>query len=371
MKAGPCRIPSLPLDRQQLEFWNAAMSHAGTEISLSDAEIRFQFCPATAPGAKKGGFSVALPEGPVLLLAIERFDFEEWTGTELTYNEVHALPATMRKAMDRGILDLLLSQLPEEVAGRIGEIQALDPARLTREAKTRPLSWLEVSLTIEDSAPVAFLLGLRPEEFATILGKDNLELLMSHSEALAAVPIPLRYSLGTVELGLDEFSGLAQGDLILFESKSSRTVFYVTSPHARYGFTSQDSQWYCHEILPLQRTGQAGERTDGVEEVETGAETDDPFEEGGPGDVGAIPILLNFEVGRLTLPIGELAGWQPGTLVEIEPPRIDDGIEVVIRANGKWIGSGDLVRVGERLAVRIARLGSRGEAAGQEAGDES
>src|SRR5690606_41761603 len=85
----------------------------------------------------------------------------------------------------------------------------------------------------------------------------------------------------------------------------------------------------------------------------------------------SIPILLNFEVGRLTLPIGELAGWQPGTLVEIEPPRIDDGIEVVIRANGKWIGSGDLVRVGERLAVRIARLGSRGEAAGQEAGDES
>jgi type III secretion protein Q len=69
--------------------------------------------------------------------------------------------------------------------------------------------------------------------------------------------------------------------------------------------------------------------------------------------VDAIPVRVVFELGRVELPLKELAALAPGALVPLARP-LDEALDVV--ANGRRIGHGTLVRIGESLGVRITRL---------------
>lgn len=79
------------------------------------------------------------------------------------------------------------------------------------------------------------------------------------------------------------------------------------------------------------------------------AESDDPPLQG-------LRVTLVFEIGRRTIPLSELANWREGALVELDPPAAEAGMEVTIRSNGDVVGTGDLVMIDDRCAVRITRL---------------
>jgi len=75
-----------------------------------------------------------------------------------------------------------------------------------------------------------------------------------------------------------------------------------------------------------------------------------------PQDVGdaatrSLPVLVEFELGRLELTVGELAGLQPGYVFPL--PAFVEGANVTIRANGRASGRGELVAVGDTLGVRL------------------
>jgi type III secretion protein Q len=64
----------------------------------------------------------------------------------------------------------------------------------------------------------------------------------------------------------------------------------------------------------------------------------------------AIEITLVFEVGRVALTLPEVRALAPGRLLPLPggaAPRVD------VLANGRRLGTGEIVRVGEELAVRL------------------
>jgi type III secretion protein Q len=65
----------------------------------------------------------------------------------------------------------------------------------------------------------------------------------------------------------------------------------------------------------------------------------------------SLPVLVEFELGRLELTMGELAGLQPGYVFPL--PAFVEGANVTIRANGRVSGRGELVAVGDTLGVRL------------------
>lgn len=73
-----------------------------------------------------------------------------------------------------------------------------------------------------------------------------------------------------------------------------------------------------------------------------------------------LQLNVDFDLGSVTVPLSELETWQPGAVVALDPPMPGRGIEVTIRVNGFVIGSGDLVTIDDRPAVRIARLALEG-----------
>jgi flagellar motor switch/type III secretory pathway protein FliN len=76
----------------------------------------------------------------------------------------------------------------------------------------------------------------------------------------------------------------------------------------------------------------------------------------GPVSVSELRVAVDFDIGHLSIPVATLSQWQPGALVELGTPATENGLEVTIRVNGEIIGQGDLVRIDDRLAVRINRL---------------
>lgn len=357
MSVKPCRLPELLAGRHGLEFWNTAITHAEARIAIPGTQAAFSFRPGEPPSAKKAGFSIAFDSGQTVLTVMEDFRFDEWTGAEIAYPDLASLPASIRRAIDRGILETVLDQISEVHRSRIRQILPLDPARLAKETRSRTLSWLDVSIFAEKPSPICIAIGLAPCDLPELLGTDGVAPVLAAAAGNAgAIPIELQYGLGELTLPLEEVRGLERGDLLILEAKSGASVLYVTSPQARYSFTGSEGKWTCSEIKPHrfpvepEHKGEIAATMEAEDKnmVEDPAIAQDQF--------GSIPVVLEFELGKLVLPVGELSQWRKGTIAELKIPPLKDAVEVAIKANGQWIGDGELVRLGDRLAVRVGRF---------------
>lgn len=74
----------------------------------------------------------------------------------------------------------------------------------------------------------------------------------------------------------------------------------------------------------------------------------------GEGDDSAarsLPVRVEFELGQVKISLGELAALQPGYVFNL--PAHLEGANVVVRANGRPAGRGEVVAVGDTLGVRL------------------
>jgi type III secretion protein Q len=70
-------------------------------------------------------------------------------------------------------------------------------------------------------------------------------------------------------------------------------------------------------------------------------------------DLEELPVRLVFELGRIEMTLGEIRRLAPGTILPLARPR-DDALDIV--ANGRRIGRGTLIEIGDSLGVRVTRL---------------
>lgn len=71
--------------------------------------------------------------------------------------------------------------------------------------------------------------------------------------------------------------------------------------------------------------------------------------------IDALPIVLDFHVGTASVPLSELsAALAPGYVIDLGRPL--DAQTVAVRANGQLLAHGELIQVGDQLAVRISRI---------------
>jgi type III secretion protein Q len=70
-------------------------------------------------------------------------------------------------------------------------------------------------------------------------------------------------------------------------------------------------------------------------------------------DLDDLPVRLVFELGRVELSLGELQSLAPGALVPLARP-VDEPLDIM--ANGRRLGRGTLVQIGESLGVRIVSI---------------
>jgi type III secretion protein Q len=162
-------------------------------------------------------------------------------------------------------------------------------------------------------------------------------------------PIVAIFSAGAVSLPLRTLQDLHHGDVLIpDELPFERGEVVVTFGH-RY-----------RAVARLEENGararSALQPITSIQEINTmeakGAprvvETD---------DLGDLEVQLTFELGRQTVELEQLRTIAPGYVFALGRSP-DDPVDIV--ANGRRIGRGEIVRVGDGLGVRLIRLFDHG-----------
>ena len=160
------------------------------------------------------------------------------------------------------------------------------------------------------------------------------------------LPVPVSLWRGAVTVGAGDLQSLQPGDVVLLdeiENQAASTLIVVggrlvapvelTGPGARLS------------ARPVPVAGSKWEwimnnATDSVQTLED-------------SDLDGLPVTLVFELGRTALPLGEVKQLAPGAIVPL-PEVAKETVDVI--ANGKRVGRGEIVRIGESLGVRVIRM---------------
>jgi flagellar motor switch protein FliN len=67
-----------------------------------------------------------------------------------------------------------------------------------------------------------------------------------------------------------------------------------------------------------------------------------------------VQLSVSVEVGRIQMPVRQVMELGPGAVIELQRSAAEP---VEIHANGRCIGRGEIVVVGEQFGVRITELG--------------
>lgn len=169
------------------------------------------------------------------------------------------------------------------------------------------------------------------------------------------VPVAFRVRTAAVSLTVDEMRRIEPGDILLVDDM----VRQADSGVAVIGE---------HFVVPVEigpsgyRLGSRIRRGRGSSwewSLNQPAMMQGPLESGSLDQLG---VRIHFETGNLELDLADVQKLGPGSVVPLTRSR-EDGLDIV--ANGRRIGRGKFVRIGESTGVRITRLFGRAEASAE------
>ncbi len=182
-----------------------------------------------------------------------------------------------------------------------------------------------------------------------------------------ALPIALRFAVGSTMLSVGELRSIAPGDIIGIErwqafGQALRCIATTSDGHvtvlakavgARIVIDSIEENPVTSSTRP---TAQAG----GAEPAAAGT----PAAGGAPpaeptlAHLDALEVRVTFELEERSIPLAELKALKSGYVIELDQPLNQSTVH--IRANGALVGQGHLIAVGNKLGVRVSRFSETG-----------
>ncbi|MBA8879551.1 FliM/FliN family flagellar motor switch protein [Phyllobacterium myrsinacearum] len=159
------------------------------------------------------------------------------------------------------------------------------------------------------------------------------------------LPIPVQLLAGAQTLSIAEISALQPGDTIMSEHNTPGELYALCAGQLQARCVESErgailrSGWSRAAILQPDNNQILAER---------GTAMDD-------GTIDSLSVRVIFELARTDMSLREIKELAEGSVVPVA--AINEGA-VSILANGRKIGRGDIVRLGEGLGVRILQLGT-------------
>lgn len=285
--------------------------------------------------------------------------------------------ARIRLHLPRTLTDWLYRRMAPEPAGR-----ALDPDQallLADLALTPFIAALEAALG-ETIGPLERLTGPKPEmalglavELRAADGfraEARLGLPVVLTERVAALiealpalpidfgdlPIPVSVRLGDVSLTLAEVRSLGPGDIILHDPVAAEPSLRALAIGETWAATARAETGRVRLATPFRPLPPLPESAT-MSEFEPRAAAFAGPDATAEIDLDQLPIRVVFEAGRAEISLRELRGLGVGHVFELGR---DAGDPIDIMANGKRIGIGELVRIGDELGIRVRQLFGHG-----------
>lgn len=210
-------------------------------------------------------------------------------------------------------------------------------------------------------------------------------------ERMGHLPVDLGLQVGAVRLTVSDWRGVQGGDVLLldewsYDPKAQTGRLLITLDEkilfrakvGKEGLKILEYPTYEEIAAPMDEENAFeeeenlygdlqeeeegfGEFQEGLEEPSEEAEaaekrkvvTEKTPSEKSPLAPEQLPMRLTVEVARLRMTVKEIMELAPGNLLELDVP-VADGVDLVVE--GKRVGRGELVKVGEMLGVRILEL---------------
>ncbi|WP_018238586.1 type III secretion system cytoplasmic ring protein SctQ [Ensifer sp. BR816] len=245
-------------------------------------------------------------------------------------------------ALQRSILlEETLAASLEALEKRLGEPLRLGPPDATPDYPIM-LCWtidggdLPLPAELHLSAAAALKLGRAFDPRAGLLNAFTGDLVQ-----------PVQIRAGTQQLSLGELQSLRPGDVVMCEQSHADEPVAVLGNHLIAALNRSEAGlvfatgWQA--LKPSwESSAMSKQETQSSEELEPLAD---------------LPVELVFEIGRAEFPLKEIARMGEGTVLHASPSLSSP---VNILANGRLVGKGELIRIGEGLGVRVVRLSTDG-----------
>lgn len=161
-------------------------------------------------------------------------------------------------------------------------------------------------------------------------------------EKWQALPVPIQWGIGNAPVPLHELRRLDRGDVIVLDSRPAQGNALVLEArvlglaHHTLHLAAEQS---AASVLHIERTPMNDTNT--VPGIQTAA-------------IEALEVQVAFCIGQSKVPLHALARVQPGYVFQLDHGLDRSDVQVI--ANGRLIGRGSLIAVGNRLGVRVESL---------------
>jgi len=175
--------------------------------------------------------------------------------------------------------------------------------------------------------------------------------------------ITLSFRLRPVCVPVSELRTLQLGDVVLLDEARALTnqlpLTCVSGERIVYGLNAiSDGVVIYLSNKPIKELTLEHEPTVNPRPVRTSPKAGDvatPDIPQGPDSLDALDMWLQFEVGRTKMSLGDVRELTPGQVLVAAGD--DSTHEVRVLCNNRWIATGRLVAIGERLGVQVTDLG--------------
>jgi type III secretion protein Q len=266
-----------------------------------------------------------------------------------------------RVTIPRPLLYHLLETLDPAAPGAVPDVACLLLELYLEPLLTRLETYfpsLEVRLSPADDATpcAAFAIGLAVRH-GTMAETLRLDLDLAAGRSVAAVlahlpdwrgvmpdlPIRLHLRALTADVSLVELRATRPGDVVLADALPDGEILVVAGEC--FAWRARRDGPRLQIVTPRLRP-----RVIGLERWAM----NDAIEPNDAADLDELPVRLSFELGRLELPLAEVAVLGPGHVFELAREETQP---VDILANGRRIGRGRIVTVAGSIGVQVLRIG--------------
>ncbi|SDL86017.1 type III secretion protein Q [Modicisalibacter muralis] len=173
-------------------------------------------------------------------------------------------------------------------------------------------------------------------------------------KAYSTVPLPLQWIVGHQDLILAELRRLVPGDVVMLE-RPARGMAAVIAGRIVADVAIHDGQLrlLCPPYALTHGDFNMAQTPSDADNAQGHGNGDPPSLDDATLD--QLPVRLVCEVGRLELSLGELRKLDEGSLLTMSRP-VEAAVDLVV--NGRSMGRGRLVEIGDGLGVQIVRLAS-------------
>ena len=212
------------------------------------------------------------------------------------------------------------------------------PRALDRDA-TSAVDAARIAVRIDADGGDCALLSASPE----VLRRLPAPRWNAPPSGLLGLDVPCRIRIGGCTIGAARLATIGPGDLLL-ETTQPCLPWTVR-------LRAPDGPQTLARLHPAQRL--LSFDSEDIDDMDTTGPRHAPTDAGRQDTPGwdRIPTELHFELPGISLPLGAIAGLQPGAVMRIAAGAT--GLPVEVIAGGRTIGRGELVAIGDGFGVRL------------------